>query len=103
MRAADMRLCPLGVVALLAFAGPAFAPIPAFAQAQQNGDRIVLAVTRQAEDATASLTMADGTEVSLWGRNLTDEDYALPGYGFIGCDTFRSQPATWDTSVRSER
>ena len=54
-------------------------------------------------DATASLMLADRTEVSLWGRNLTDEDYALSGYGFIGYDTFRSQPATWGVSVRFER
>lgn len=54
-------------------------------------------------DATASLRLAGGTEVSLWGRNLTDEDYALSGYGFIGYDTFRSQPATWGVSVRFER
>ena len=54
-------------------------------------------------DATASLLMAGGTEVSLWGRNLVDEDYALSGYGFIGYDTFRSQPATWGVSVRFEQ
>ena len=54
-------------------------------------------------DATASLALVGGTEVSLWGRNLTDEDYALSGYGFIGYDTFRSQPATWGVSVRFER
>ena len=54
-------------------------------------------------DATASLTLAGGTELSVWGRNLTDEDYALSGYGFIGYDTFRSQPATWGVSVRVAR
>ncbi|MEQ1781366.1 MAG: TonB-dependent receptor, partial [Hyphomonadaceae bacterium] len=54
-------------------------------------------------DATASLMLADGAEVSLWWRNLTDEDYALSGYGFIGYDTFRSQPATWGVSERVER
>jgi iron complex outermembrane recepter protein len=54
-------------------------------------------------DAKASLMMAGGTEVSVWGRNLTDEDYALSGYGFIGYDTFRSQPVTWGVSVRFER
>ena len=54
-------------------------------------------------DAAARLSLADGTELSLWGRNLTDEDYALSGYGFIGYDTFRSMPATWGVSVRVER
>jgi hypothetical protein len=43
-------------------------------------------------DAAARLRLSAGTELSLWGRNLLDEDYALSGYGFIGYDTFRSQP-----------
>lgn len=51
-------------------------------------------------DAALRLGLRDGLEVSLWGRNLTDEDYALSGYGFIGYDTFRSQPASWGVSVR---
>lgn len=51
-------------------------------------------------DAAARLALDAGTELSLWGRNLTDEDYALSGYGFIGYDTFRSQPAMWGVSLR---
>ena len=51
-------------------------------------------------DAAARLRLSAGTELSLWGRNLLGEDYALSGYGFIGYDTFRSQPATWGVSVR---
>lgn len=54
-------------------------------------------------DAAARLRLAGGTELSVWGRNLLDEDYALSGYGFIGYDTFRSQPATWGVSVRVEQ
>lgn len=54
-------------------------------------------------DAMASLVLENGTKLSLWGRNLTDEDYALSGYGFIGYDTFRSLPATWGVSVRVEQ
>lgn len=54
-------------------------------------------------DAAARLELAGGTELSVWGRNLTDEDYALSGYGFVGYDTFRSQPLTWGVSVRVER
>lgn len=54
-------------------------------------------------DASARLELSGGTELSVWGRNLTDEDYALSGYGFIGYDTFRSMPATWGVSVRVER
>ncbi|MBU2195701.1 MAG: TonB-dependent receptor [Alphaproteobacteria bacterium] len=36
-----------------------------------------------------------GVSVTLWGRNLTDEDYALSGYGLIGYNTFRSDPRTY--------
>jgi len=36
-------------------------------------------------------------------RNLTAEDYALSGYGFIGHDAFRSELATWGVSVRFVR
>lgn len=51
-------------------------------------------------DASARLGLGNGAELSVWGRNLTDEDYALSGYGFIGYDTFRSQPASWGAGVR---
>jgi iron complex outermembrane receptor protein len=40
-----------------------------------------------------------GIDVTVWGRNLTDEDYALSGYGFIGYDTFRSDPRTYGLRV----
>lgn len=54
-------------------------------------------------DAAARLRLSGGTELSVWGRNLTDEDHAFSGYGFIGYDTFHSMPATWGVSVRVER
>ncbi len=54
-------------------------------------------------DAEARLAFGDRYQVSIWGRNLTDEDYALSGYGFVGYDTFRSNPAMWGISVRVER
>lgn len=40
-----------------------------------------------------------GIDVTVWGRNLTDEDYALSGYGFIGYDTFRSDPRTYGIRI----
>lgn len=40
-----------------------------------------------------------GLTFSLWGRNLTDEDYAVSGYGFIGYNTFRSEPRTFGASL----
>ena len=54
-------------------------------------------------DAAARLDMGGGTELSVWGQNITDEDYALSGYGFIGYDTFRSDPAMWGVSLRIAR
>ncbi|MEZ6012647.1 MAG: TonB-dependent receptor [Hyphomonas sp.] len=38
-------------------------------------------------------------DLTLWGRNLTDEDYALSGYGFLGYDTFRSDPRTYGVRI----
>ncbi len=72
-----------------------------FLDAEGRSDRRQGAVTLV--DAAARLRLSDTTELSLWGRNLLDEDYALSGYGFIGYDTFRSQPATWGVSLRIER
>jgi len=43
--------------------------------------------------ANASLYLdKPGLEIALWGRNLTNRDYAVSGYGFIGYNTFRSEP-----------
>nr|WP_321439526.1 TonB-dependent receptor [uncultured Hyphomonas sp.] len=50
--------------------------------------------------AEAGLRFEDpGIDVTLWARNLTDEDYALSGYGFIGYDTFRSDPRTYGLRI----
>lgn len=69
-----------------------------FLDAEGRADRSQGAITLL--DAAARLRLSAETELSLWGRNLLDEDYALSGYGFIGYDTFRSQPASWGVSVR---
>ena len=50
--------------------------------------------------AEAGLRFADpGIDLTLWGRNLTDEDYAISGYGFIGYDTFRSDPRAYGIRI----
>lgn len=49
--------------------------------------------------AGASLALDTGIEISIWGRNLTNRDYAVSGYGFIGYNTFRSDPRTFGGSV----
>ncbi len=55
-------------------------------------------------DASASWYLdRQGLELSVWGRNLLDEDYAVSGYGFIGYNTFRSQPAMYGVTLRYER
>ena len=53
--------------------------------------------------AEASFTLRDtGVTLTAWGRNLTDEDYAVSGYGFIGYDTFRSDPRTYGLRIGYE-
>ena len=39
-------------------------------------------------------TPLNGLELSVFARNLLDEDYAVSGFGFIGYNTFRSNPRT---------
>ncbi len=52
-------------------------------------------------DAEAGLGLdAKGMELSVWGRNLLDEDYAVSGFGFIGYNTFRSSPRTLGVAAR---
>ena len=54
-------------------------------------------------DASLALRFdQNGLEVGLWGRNLLNEDYATSGYGFIGYNTFRSDPATYGVRLRYE-
>lgn len=99
----------LGVRHEWALAGDMRAGVELFAKHQSDyyldaegrADRRQDAVTLV--DAKARLMLNDGLELAVWGRNLTDEDYALSGYGFVGYDTFRSQPAMWGVSVRVER
>lgn len=51
-------------------------------------------------DATASLILENGIEVSAWARNITNRDYAVSGFGFIGYNTFRSEPRTYSITAR---
>jgi iron complex outermembrane receptor protein len=52
-------------------------------------------------DASATLYLdARGLELSLWGRNLSDKDVAISGYGFIGYNTFRSAPRQYGIAAR---
>ena len=50
--------------------------------------------------ASATLQLENsGTEISLWGRNLLNEDYAVSGFGFIGYNTFIADPMTYGIRV----
>lgn len=52
-------------------------------------------------DAMATIHFdASGMEIGLWGRNLSDRDVAVSGYGFIGYNTFRSSPRSYGVSAR---
>ena len=51
-------------------------------------------------DASAALLLKNGVEVGVWGRNLSNTDYAVSGYGFIGYNTFRGQPRTYGVALK---
>ena len=51
-------------------------------------------------DASADLLLNSGIEVGVWGRNLSNSDYAVSGYGFIGYNTFRGQPRTYGVALK---
>ncbi len=44
-----------------------------------------------------------GSTLALWVKNVTDKDYAVSGFGFIGYNTFRSTPRTYGVSLRIQR
>ena len=43
------------------------------------------------------------SEFGLWIKNLTDQDYTVSGFGFIGYNTFRSTPRTFGVSLQITR
>ena len=59
---------------------------------QQNGYELI--------DTRAGLRFDNGVDVSLWGKNLTNSDYATSGFGFIGYNTFRGAPRTYGISAK---
>ena len=66
---------------------------PSGLRERSQGDVLTLA-------SRASLAFErSGITLSIWGRNLTNRDYAVSGYGFIGYNTFRSDPRTFGGSV----
>lgn len=53
-------------------------------------------------DASATLHYSNGLDLGLWGRNLSNSDYAVSGFGFIGYNTFRGQPRSYGVSLKYE-
>ncbi|PHR61017.1 MAG: TonB-dependent receptor [Robiginitomaculum sp.] len=52
-------------------------------------------------DTRVGLQFQDqGMEIAVWAKNLGNEDYAVSGFGFIGYNTFRSNPRTYGLSLR---
>ncbi len=62
------------------------------ADRQQSGYEII--------DASAVIHFGTGLDLGIWGRNLTNADYAISGFGFIGYNTFRGAPRTYGLSLK---
>lgn len=69
-----------------------------FLDAEGRGDR------RQSGyeiiDGEATLHLNEDVNFGIWGRNLTNSDYAVSGFGFIGYNTFRGAPRSYGVSVK---
>lgn len=51
-------------------------------------------------DASAKLHFPNGVDLGVWGRNLSNSDYAVSGFGFIGYNTFRGRPRSYGVSLK---
>ena len=51
-------------------------------------------------DASANLHFNNGIDLGLWGRNLTNSNYATSGFGFIGYNTFLGAPRSYGVSLK---
>ncbi len=50
-------------------------------------------------DGRAQLAFSNGMSAQIWGRNLTNTDYAVSGFGFIGYNTFRGAPRSYGVTL----
>jgi iron complex outermembrane receptor protein len=62
------------------------------AEREQEGYEVI--------DLSATLYLANGIELGAWARNVTNSDYAVSGFGFIGYNTFIGEPRTYGVSVQ---
>ena len=51
-------------------------------------------------DGAATLHLSNGIDIGVWGRNLTNSDYAISGFGFIGYNTFRGAPRSYGLALK---
>jgi len=51
-------------------------------------------------DASATLHFNNGIDLGVWGRNLSDSNYATSGFGFIGYNTFLGAPRSYGVSLK---
>lgn len=51
-------------------------------------------------DGAAYLHLDNGIDIGFWGRNLTNSDYAVSGFGFIGYNTFRGAPRSYGVALK---
>lgn len=51
-------------------------------------------------DGEVALHFNNGIDFGIWGRNLTNSDFAESGFGFIGYNTFRGDPRRYGVSLR---
>lgn len=51
-------------------------------------------------DGSAYLHFDNKVDVGIWARNLTNSDYAVSGFGFIGYNTFRGAPRSYGVALK---
>jgi len=51
-------------------------------------------------DGEVGLHFGNGIDLGIWGRNLTNSDFAESGFGFIGYNTFRGDPRRYGVSLK---
>ena len=51
-------------------------------------------------DGAANFHLPNGVDIGVWGRNLTNSDFAESGFGFIGFNTFRGAPRSYGVAVK---
>ena len=51
-------------------------------------------------DGSATLHFNNGIDFGVFGRNLTNSDYGVSGFGFIGYNTFRGNPRSYGAFLK---